>query len=92
MLVNVSKVGAGKGTVREHITVEVIAYVLSAENSQSVISIICKTALGRIGNITRRVVCEGFLGNDGIVKTLGLSLGHSAEIIISIAEFDVFVK
>jgi hypothetical protein len=32
------------------------------------------------------------LGNNGIVKTLGLSLGHSAKLIISLAEFEVFVK
>ena len=82
----------GEGTARQHISVEVIAYVLTAENSQSVISIICKTGVGRIGNITRRVVSEAFLGNNGIVETLGLSLGHSAKLIISIAEFYIFVK
>ena len=49
-------IGAAKGTVREHIAVEVIAYRIAVEGYKPVISIICKTTAGRISYVTRCVV------------------------------------
>ena len=57
-------VRAGKGTVREHIAVKVIAYVVAVELSQAVVRVILEAALGSIGDITCRVVGEGFRRND----------------------------
>jgi len=84
---------AGKGTVRQHIAVEVIRYILTAKNYKSVVRIIRKAAIRCIGNIARGVVRIGFGGQDNIGDCVLLRpCGYSTEAIISITEFDVSVK
>ena len=60
-------VGAGKGTVREHIAVEVIAYGVAVERDQLVIRIIRKGGICRATcNITCGIVSKRFGRNDRI--------------------------
>ena len=93
MLVNVSKVGAGKGTVREHITVKVIAYGVAVERDQTVVGVILEVAVRCGGYVTRRVITERFGGNDRVIaELLDSSRSHSAETIISITHFGRICK
>lgn len=56
--------------VRRHIAVEVIAYGIIAELCQTVISVILKTKVRRIGYVTCRVVGESFGGNNRIIEQI----------------------
>ena len=86
-------IGAGKGTVREHIAVEVIAYRVATERGQTVIGIIRKAAIGRVGNVACRVVGEGFGRNYSIItQLLDGSCRYSTEVIISITQFGRICK
>ena len=49
-------VGAGQGTVREHITVEVIAYGVAVEYGQTIIGVIQEAGIRRIGDVARSVI------------------------------------
>ena len=85
-------VGKALNTVVQHIAVHIVRYGVPIEHHKSIIGIIPETAIGRIGNITCRVVRKCFLGKNAATQILGRSLGHMVETIISIAEFGVFVK
>jgi len=85
-------VGAGKGTVRQHIAVKVVADCIAVESDQSIVSIVCKTTVRSIGDIACGVVSEGFFRKNVVVQILRRSLGYSAEAIISITEFGILVK
>ena len=63
-------VGAGKRTVREHITVEVIAYGVAVEYGQTVVGIILEATLRSIGNVARCIVVECLGRNDGVIAEL----------------------
>ena len=93
MLVNVSKVGAGKGTVREHIAVKVIAYGVAVERDQTVVGVILEAAIGCRGYVACCIVVEGFgRYNRVIAELLDSSRSDSAEIIISITHFGRICK
>lgn len=54
-------IGAGEGTVREHISVKVIAYRVAVKYCKSVVGIIYKTVIGCIGYVTCSVVAVAFV-------------------------------
>ena len=88
-----NKLGAGKGTVREHIAVEVVAYSVAIEAYQAVVGVILEAAIGCRGYVTCCIVVEG-LGryNRVIAELLDSSRSDSAEIIISITHFGRICK
>ncbi len=61
---------AGKGRVRQHIAVHIVRYGAAVEDDKSVVSVILEAAVRRRGDITRRIVSEGFARNYGIVTEL----------------------
>ena len=78
-------VGAGKGTVREHIAVKIVAYSVAVKRDQTVIRIVCKTTVRCIGYVTRRIVAEGLGRYHRVIdELLDSSRSDPAEIIISI--------
>ena len=81
-------VGAGKGTVREHIAVKVIAYGVAIERDQTVVGVILEATVGCRGYIACCIVVEG-LGryNRVIAELLDSSRSDPAETIISITHF-----
>ena len=81
-------IGAGKGSVREHIAVEVIAHGVAVERDQTVVGVILEAAIGCRGYVTCCIVVEG-LGRDHrvITELLDSPCCNSAEIIISITHF-----
>ena len=81
-------VGAGKGTVREHITIEVIAYGVAVERDQTVVGVILEAAIGGYGYVACCIVVEG-LGryHRVIAELLDSSRSNPAETIISITQF-----
>ena len=85
-------VSAGKRTVREHIAVKVVAYRVAIERNQTVVGIVCKAAIRRIGDVTCRVVGERLLRENNVAKILFGSLGYSSYAIISIAHFSGICK
>ena len=80
-------------TVVQHISVEVVAYGISVKYRQTVVDIVSKAAVRRIGDIARCIVVEG-LGryNRVITELLDRSRSYSAEIIISITHFGTICK
>jgi len=65
-------VGAGKGTVREHITVKIIAYGVTVERDQAIVGVMLEAAVGRRGYVAHRVIVEG-LGGDNRIITQALN-------------------
>lgn len=63
-------VGAGQGTVREHIAVEVIAYGVAVERDQTVIRVILEAAVGGRGYVTCCIVVKGLCRNDRVITEL----------------------
>ena len=86
-------VGAGKGTIREHIAVKVIAYSISVERDQTVVGVILEAAIGCRGYVACCIIVEG-LGryHRVIAELLDSSRSDSAEIIISITHFGRICK
>ena len=86
-------VGEALYSIIQHIVVRVVAYRISFEDNQPVVGVIAEAAVGRIGNVTRRIVVEGLGRNHRIVaKALYGSCGHSIQVIISIAHFGTICK
>ena len=84
---------AGKETVREHITVKVIAYGVAVERDQTVVGVILEAAIGGCGYVTRCIVVEGFGRYHRVfAELLDSSRSESAEIIISITHFGRICK
>ena len=81
-------ISAGKGTIREHIAVKIIAYGVAIERDQTVVGVILEATVGCRGYVTCCIVVEG-LGrhNRVIAELLDSSRSDPAEIIISIAHF-----
>ena len=84
---------AGQGTVREHITVKVIAYSVAVERNQTVVGVILEDAIGCRGYVTCCIVVEG-LGryHRVIAELLDSSRSDPAETIISITHFGRICK
>ena len=76
-----------------HIAIGIISDGLTVKVGQSVVDIISKCrVIGCTDNVTCRVILEGFLGQDYVAEILGDFLDYSTKLIVSIAEFGVFVK
>ena len=86
-------ISAGKGTIREHIAVKIIAYGVAIERDQTVVGVILEAAVGGRGYVTCCIVVEG-LGryHRVIAELLDSSRSDSAEIIISITHFGRICK
>ena len=85
-------VGAGQGTVREQVAVKVVAYAVSVKHYQPVVCIVCKAAVGCIGNIACCIIAEGFFRQDRIAQVLYSTFGYTAKAIISITHFGRICK
>ena len=86
-------IGAGKGTVRQHIAVKVVADSVAVKTCQTVVGVILEAAVRSTCNITRRVIAEGLGGNDRIIgKIFDRSRRDSAQVIISITQFGRIFK
>lgn len=86
-------VGAGKGTVREHITVKIIAYGVAVERDQAVIRVILEAAVGGRGYVACCIVVKGLCRNDRVItELLDSPCSNSAEAIISITHLGRICK
>ena len=85
-------VGAGKGTVRQHIAVQVIAYRIAAPRNQTVVGIIQEAAVGGRGYVACCIVGKHLLCQNIVVRILDGSLDDTIQAIITITEFGDFVK
>ena len=85
-------IGAGKGTVREHITVKVIAYGVAVERDQTVVGVILEATARRRGYISRQVIAKAFFRQHSIIQILDGPLGNSAKVIISITHLGRICK
>ena len=78
-------VGAGKGTIREHIAVEVIAYGVAVERDQTVVGVILEAAIRCRGYVTCCIVVEVLGRNNRVIaELLDSPCSNSAEAIIGI--------
>ena len=85
-------VGKALNTVVQHIAVHIVRYGIAVKYNQSVVCVVNKATLRRIGNITGSIVGKGLLGKNVAAQILGRSLGHTAEIIISTTYFGRICK
>ena len=71
-------VGAGEGTVRQHIAVKVIAYRITVERDQTVVVVIREAASVRVREVARRVVSKAFGRDNNVTRVLNGLRGYSA--------------
>ena len=79
-------------SVIEHIAVHIIGHILSVEHHQAVVGVVLETAIGSIGHIACYIISVHFFRQYNVAQILGGSLDYAIEVIISIAQFPVFVK